>query len=41
VLSQFDIINALNCLAEKLFENFDDDKSELYEEIVWIIGVLS
>jgi len=37
VISKFNIIEALNCLAEKLFEHFNDDKSEFYEEIVWII----
>ena len=37
VISQFDIIEALSCLVEKLLENFNDDKSEFYEEIVWII----
>jgi|APGre2960657444_1045066.scaffolds.fasta_scaffold979785_1 hypothetical protein len=37
VLSKFNIIRALNCLVEKLFEDFNDDKNEFYDEIVWII----
>ena len=37
VLSTFKIINALDCLVEKLCENFNDDKNEFYKEIVWTI----